>query len=197
MSELIGHIPHSVPQILINRDPITHANFDVCLLGNCDAIVTHLCERLNLLNNSQDWTLGGNPTLLPLAIDGNQFQRLNNSHVYLFEGANTSSKWLYQFDPLLRVGRSRGNSFSSEGGLRVPGRGRSRSRSRDSDVNSIGTQRNGGGSRSGSASSRANSVDSAVDSDVSMASAVSATTGRRKPGRPRKRPRSPEPVGGE
>ena len=35
-----------VPQILINREPLHHFNFDVELLGNCDAIIHELCRRL-------------------------------------------------------------------------------------------------------------------------------------------------------
>ena len=36
VADVTGHLPHSIPQILINRDPITHVNFDVQLLGDCD-----------------------------------------------------------------------------------------------------------------------------------------------------------------
>ena len=51
----IGHIPPEVPQILINREPLRHMRFDVELLGDCDVIVSELCQRLggdwlNLLN---------------------------------------------------------------------------------------------------------------------------------------------------
>nr|XP_001334440.4 NAD-dependent protein deacetylase sirtuin-1 isoform X1 [Danio rerio] len=40
-------IPHDVPQVLINREPLPHLNFDVELLGDCDVIVNELCHRLN------------------------------------------------------------------------------------------------------------------------------------------------------
>lgn len=46
MSEILAHIPHSIPQILINKTPIEHANADVVLLGDCDKIVEHLCKEL-------------------------------------------------------------------------------------------------------------------------------------------------------
>ncbi|KAM0747008.1 DHS-like NAD/FAD-binding domain-containing protein [Meredithblackwellia eburnea MCA 4105] len=46
VATIVGHLPHSVPQILINRDPVTHANFDVHLLGDGDTIVRYLCEEL-------------------------------------------------------------------------------------------------------------------------------------------------------
>ncbi|KAF7710989.1 NAD-dependent protein deacetylase sirtuin-1 [Silurus meridionalis] len=39
-------VPHEVPQILINREPLLHMNFDVELLGDCDVIVNELCRRL-------------------------------------------------------------------------------------------------------------------------------------------------------
>lgn len=38
-------IPEHVPQILINREPLAHLNFDVELLGDCDVIIKHLCQR--------------------------------------------------------------------------------------------------------------------------------------------------------
>ncbi|KAJ8250430.1 hypothetical protein COCON_G00223520 [Conger conger] len=39
-------IPHEVPQILINREQLSHLNFDVELLGDCDVIINELCHRL-------------------------------------------------------------------------------------------------------------------------------------------------------
>jgi hypothetical protein len=50
VSEIMSQIPHSVPQILINRTPITHMTFDVQLLGDSDVIVPELCRML-------DWDL--------------------------------------------------------------------------------------------------------------------------------------------
>ena len=46
VAQLPSHLPHSIPQILINRDPVSHHNFDICLLGDGDTIVKYLCERL-------------------------------------------------------------------------------------------------------------------------------------------------------
>uniref|UniRef100_A0A1A8EKQ6 protein acetyllysine N-acetyltransferase n=1 Tax=Nothobranchius korthausae TaxID=1143690 RepID=A0A1A8EKQ6_9TELE len=40
-------IPHEVPQVLINREPLPHLNFDVELLGDCDGIINELCHRLS------------------------------------------------------------------------------------------------------------------------------------------------------
>ena len=39
-------LPSHVPQVLINREPLRHLNFDVELLGDCDVIVNELCHRL-------------------------------------------------------------------------------------------------------------------------------------------------------
>ncbi|XP_056630819.1 NAD-dependent protein deacetylase sirtuin-1 isoform X1 [Diorhabda sublineata] len=39
-------LPSHVPQILINREPLNHCHFDVELLGDCDAIINHLCRLL-------------------------------------------------------------------------------------------------------------------------------------------------------
>ncbi|KAI9598276.1 DHS-like NAD/FAD-binding domain-containing protein [Syncephalis fuscata] len=47
VSGIMGHIPHRVPQIVINKTPIRHMEFDVQLLGDCDLIVPELCRRLN------------------------------------------------------------------------------------------------------------------------------------------------------
>ena len=37
---------HNVPQILINREPLRHMNFDIELLGDGDVIINELCRRL-------------------------------------------------------------------------------------------------------------------------------------------------------
>jgi len=45
VSEIPQIIPPEVPQIYISRDPIHHINFDINLLGDCDAVVGELCRR--------------------------------------------------------------------------------------------------------------------------------------------------------
>lgn len=37
-------VPAHVPQILINREPLPHMNFDVNLYGDSDIIVNHICQ---------------------------------------------------------------------------------------------------------------------------------------------------------
>ncbi|KAG0370684.1 NAD-dependent histone deacetylase sir2 [Gamsiella multidivaricata] len=44
VSDIMHELPNSVPQILINRTPNRQMEFDVQLLGNCDAIVAELCR---------------------------------------------------------------------------------------------------------------------------------------------------------
>jgi len=43
VSELL---PAHIPQILINRERLSHKSFDIELLGNCDIIINELCLRL-------------------------------------------------------------------------------------------------------------------------------------------------------
>ncbi|KAJ2741023.1 NAD-dependent histone deacetylase sir2, partial [Coemansia sp. BCRC 34490] len=45
VSDIMGNLPHTVPQIVINKTPILHFNFDVQLLGNADDIVAYLARR--------------------------------------------------------------------------------------------------------------------------------------------------------
>ena len=45
MSELIGVLPASVPQIYISKTPVTHIEFDTTFLGNCDDIIRDLVRR--------------------------------------------------------------------------------------------------------------------------------------------------------
>ncbi|XP_041485491.1 NAD-dependent protein deacetylase sirtuin-1-like isoform X1 [Lytechinus variegatus] len=39
-------LPKDVPQILINREPLHHLNFDIELLGDCDVIINEILHRL-------------------------------------------------------------------------------------------------------------------------------------------------------
>ncbi|KAI6124877.1 SIR2-domain-containing protein [Pisolithus croceorrhizus] len=104
VSEILSHLPHSVPQILINRTPIRHINPDVVLLGNADDIVQYLCERLH-------WELPpptpqrGSRLDAPEApgkngkrsstemMGGVEPVRVGESHVWLFPGAE-GGKWV-------------------------------------------------------------------------------------------------------
>eukprot|EP01135_Chromosphaera_perkinsii_P001937 Nk52_evm4s213 gene=Nk52_evmTU4s213 len=46
VSSVPNLLPAHVPQILINREPLPHKNFDVELLGNCDEIVAYLLDKV-------------------------------------------------------------------------------------------------------------------------------------------------------
>lgn len=104
VSEILSHLPHSVPQILINRTPIRHINPDVVLLGNADDIVQYLCERLH-------WELPpptpqrGSRLDVPVMLGKNGKRssaemtggvepvQVGESHVWLFPGAE-GGKWV-------------------------------------------------------------------------------------------------------
>ena len=45
VSEVVGVIPATVPQVYISREACSHVDFDVDLLGDCDTVVTELCRR--------------------------------------------------------------------------------------------------------------------------------------------------------
>ncbi|KAL6717818.1 NAD-dependent histone deacetylase sir2 [Lecanora helva] len=45
VSEVVGILPSNIPQLYISREPCSHVDFDVDLLGDCDTVVTELCRR--------------------------------------------------------------------------------------------------------------------------------------------------------
>ncbi|KAI9884384.1 MAG: hypothetical protein M1823_003838 [Watsoniomyces obsoletus] len=45
VSEIVGFLPPNVPQIYISREPVSHIDFDIELLGDCDVVVAELCRR--------------------------------------------------------------------------------------------------------------------------------------------------------
>ncbi|TFY83650.1 hypothetical protein EWM64_g372 [Hericium alpestre] len=101
VGDMLAYMPHSVPQILINKTPIAHINPDIILLGSADAIVQHLCSKL-------DWELppytppeqpAARPVRRkrrsePVAVEP---ERIGNSHVWLFEEAE-GGEWLKRFE---------------------------------------------------------------------------------------------------
>ena len=46
VSEIVSWLPTHVPQIYVSREAVSHINFDIDLLGDCDVVVTELCSRL-------------------------------------------------------------------------------------------------------------------------------------------------------
>ncbi|XP_018644198.1 chromatin regulatory protein sir2, putative [Schistosoma mansoni] len=59
VSHIPNAVPRQVPQILINREPLSNHDFDVELLGDCDVIVSELCHRLG-------WEVSGLSDYTPL-----------------------------------------------------------------------------------------------------------------------------------
>ena len=153
-----GHLPHSVPQILINRDPISHANFDVHLLGDGDTIVKYLCERLEAAASpapprASGWdldervpALGPPSTKEPVFDEGGTEieaekpaevvpERVAGSHVWLFPGAN-GGRWVEAVRRVFEDSDSEetGDEDGAGSGLEVPSAGeKSRSRTRSPD----------------------------------------------------------------
>jgi len=55
VSDIVNMIPAQVPQVLINRDPVRHADFDLSLLGFCDDIAGLVTNRCGWKFNHKDW----------------------------------------------------------------------------------------------------------------------------------------------
>lgn len=45
VSDVVPYLAQ-IPQLYISREPVTHVEFDVDLLGDCDVVVSELCRRL-------------------------------------------------------------------------------------------------------------------------------------------------------
>lgn len=52
VADIVDKVPADVPQILMNKDPIHHCNFDVSFLGYCDDVAAYLCDKLG-----KEWAL--------------------------------------------------------------------------------------------------------------------------------------------
>ena len=52
VADIVNKVPEEVPQVLINKDDIVHANFDVSILGYCDDIASYLSNVLG-----EEWRL--------------------------------------------------------------------------------------------------------------------------------------------
>lgn len=97
VSEIMSQVPHSVPQILINRTPITHMTFDVQLLGDCDVIVPELCRRLNWELRHEK--LPGGSALSPESMRSRQdaLGHFEHDGLYTFPGAVVSEQYLTKY----------------------------------------------------------------------------------------------------
>ncbi|KAG4424810.1 hypothetical protein IFR04_001970 [Cadophora malorum] len=45
VSEVVPYLPSHIPQMYISRTPVSHVNFDIDMLGDCDVVVAELCRR--------------------------------------------------------------------------------------------------------------------------------------------------------
>ncbi|KAF9361083.1 NAD-dependent histone deacetylase sir2 [Mortierella sp. AD094] len=95
VSDIMHQLPRSIPQILINRTPITHMEFDVQLLGNCDTIAAELC-RMAGWELKHEKLPGGTSNIPDMDTnsnadgsgkDGRAHWSLIEPNTYLFEGA--------------------------------------------------------------------------------------------------------------
>ncbi|KAF9583575.1 NAD-dependent histone deacetylase sir2 [Lunasporangiospora selenospora] len=95
VSGIMNMLPSKVPQILINMTPITHMEFDVQLLGDCDTIVAELCRLANweLVHDklpggsSNVVNMEGNANLNGSGRGGREKWSLVEPNTYLFKGA--------------------------------------------------------------------------------------------------------------
>ena len=55
VSEIVNMLPANVPQVLINRDPVRHADFDLSLLGYCDDIAAMVTRQCTWEIKHKDW----------------------------------------------------------------------------------------------------------------------------------------------
>ncbi|KAJ7612505.1 SIR2-domain-containing protein [Mycena polygramma] len=112
VADILCHLPHSVPQILINKTPVRHINPDIILLGDADTVIEHLCHKLG-------WELPSPAprTLAPSSSDSPEFlrdrkrstsdlhaleepRRVGKSHIWLFNGAE-GGEWLRSIEQRL------------------------------------------------------------------------------------------------
>lgn len=96
VADILSHIPHSVPQILINKTPIRHINPDIVLLGDADDVVRWLTAPATPpRRQSPRGTSKQSPgDKAKSASPGSpSYERVGDTHVSLFKGAE-AGKWV-------------------------------------------------------------------------------------------------------
>ena len=126
VSELLSHIPHRVPQILINRDPVPHVmqHVDLALLGDCDAIIDWIGAQMQGQVQTVAPVSGAEP--VPSTGDGLPASSKSKEqeaaalrepslalpegmdNVWLFEGANEEHRWMTRMRELIAEEREEG-----------------------------------------------------------------------------------------
>lgn len=99
VSEILTHIPHSVPQVLINKTPVTHVNPDVVLLGDADRVVEYLCDKLAwTLPGASGKMTKGKTSPRPPATPLEPTKAYNHDHVWMFPGGE-GGNWALREPP--------------------------------------------------------------------------------------------------
>lgn len=131
VSDILTHIPHSVPQILINKTPIQHINPDIILLGDADPIIRYLMQET-------DWTTQQTMTRREyekLRQIHEPYETVGNSHVSLFEGAE-GGRWLEEFKQKHQIAKvEEAKALSSKPSSKPNSRPNSRASSRPRSEN--------------------------------------------------------------
>ncbi|KAJ7836947.1 DHS-like NAD/FAD-binding domain-containing protein [Mycena leptocephala] len=107
VADILYHLPHSVPQILINKTPVRHINPDIILLGNADNIIEHICSKLGWeLPSATNDASSHPPGFLAEKIKKRSAadlhaleepRRVGESHIWVFEGAE-GGEWLQNIE---------------------------------------------------------------------------------------------------
>lgn len=116
VNEILSHIPHRVPQILINRDPVPHVmdKVDIVLLGDCDEVVDWLAKRLEDNSDPAKSEDRAGPEALEnlgqplLALEG-------IDHIWSFPCANREHPWMERArEALQHLGSHEGGEAEGE-----------------------------------------------------------------------------------
>ncbi|KAJ7180645.1 DHS-like NAD/FAD-binding domain-containing protein [Mycena filopes] len=118
VADILCHLPHSVPQILINKTPVRHINPDIILLGNSDDIILYLCNQLGWQLPAPTNEAGTAPEFLRDTKKRSMSdlhahaepRRVGESHIWLFEGAE-GGDWLENIEQQISGSRA----FNIEG----------------------------------------------------------------------------------
>ncbi|KGO37944.1 Sirtuin family [Penicillium expansum] len=80
VAEVPGILPRNVPQIYISRTPVSHTEFDIDLLGDCDVVVSELSRRAG-------WDLQHHMIPADEKVDITSVEGYGSRHVFKLVGA--------------------------------------------------------------------------------------------------------------
>ncbi|AGO12344.1 AaceriAEL013Cp [[Ashbya] aceris (nom. inval.)] len=84
VSEIVNMVPAHVPQVLINRDPVKHAEFDLTLLGLCDDVAALIAQKCGWDIPHENW-----PQLKQTNI---QYDELERGMYYVYDPVKEQAK---------------------------------------------------------------------------------------------------------